>query len=105
MFSTQKAYNQIAQKQPYGFGATVNMHEVSYYLFHPFSPIPTDGGNGTVIGSDILNDTGSDIMTLSDFDVRNLGDLSHYTGYLRNITFSCANGSVDDASRAVVRVF
>jgi len=43
--------------------------------------IPGHGGDGTVYGITVLNDTGSDAMTVFTTDLLQLGNMQGYTGW------------------------
>ncbi|KAI4148192.1 MAG: hypothetical protein LQ340_005188 [Diploschistes diacapsis] len=53
------------------------------------------GGDGSTTNITMMNDTGSDIMTLLDTDLANLGNLDNYIGGTDIIPISSANGIVE----------
>lgn len=55
--------------------------------------IPFKGGDGTVHGITVMNDTGSSILSLFDIDMHQLGDLSQYTGYAPPVEVVTASGA------------
>jgi hypothetical protein len=83
-------FRQCAQKHAYGqrpFG--VNFHEVSIGPLHFLLQIrmllrltPALGGDGTVCGIIIMNDTGSDFLTFVTTDLPLLGNIQGYAGRL-----------------------
>jgi hypothetical protein len=98
-------FYQCAQKQAYGHGPVgVNFHEVSIGLSNAqylqfllqirmlLRLIPTLGGDGTVCGTIVMNDTGSDMLTLVTTDFLRLGNIQGYTGWLLPTGVTDASG-------------
>jgi len=55
--------------------------------------IPGFGGDGTVHGIIVLNDTGSDILTLDTTDLQQLGNIQGYLGWYAPTIVIDANGT------------
>lgn len=52
------------------------------------------GGDGTRHGINVLNDTGSDVLTIFNTDLMSLGNYEQYTCWLEYIYISGCNGDV-----------
>jgi hypothetical protein len=57
--------------------------------------LQSEGGDGTVKMITILNDTGSDRMTLFDIDLWALGDLSNYIGGTQYTTIGNSSAATE----------
>ncbi len=55
---------------------------------------PAFGGDGTIHGIVVVNDTGSDMLTLFDIDLSYLGNIQGYNGWLLPASILDANGVV-----------
>lgn len=66
--------------------------------------IPDQGGDGSVYGIITLNDTGSDILSLFDTDILNLGNFQGYNGWLGYTEIGYANGATNIYPRILVQV-
>jgi len=111
-------YAQNAQKHAYGHGPFgTDFHEVS---ISPFSNarslnfplqicmlvrlMPIHGGDGTVHRITVINDTGSNILTLFTTDLRQLGNIQGYNGWHRSTRTTDANGTVTVYRTILVQV-
>jgi hypothetical protein len=56
--------------------------------------IPGYGGDGTVHGIIVMNDTGSDMLTLFTTDLPRLGNIQGYTGWLAPMGVTEATGTI-----------
>ncbi|KIN06961.1 hypothetical protein OIDMADRAFT_174054 [Oidiodendron maius Zn] len=70
-------YHQMAQKHAYGHGPYPTSHEILARM----RLMLTEGGDGQWFYIQMMNDTGSDIMTFFDTDFAMLGDLTFYHPY------------------------
>ena len=53
------------------------------------------GGDGTVHGIIVMNNTGSDILTVFDTDLLLLGNIQGYIGWQGMVAVGNANGTID----------
>jgi hypothetical protein len=65
--------------------------------------IPQQGGDGTVHRVNVINDTGSSLLTLFDTDILQLGILEGYTGWRGEVTVRNASGTVNRYRRIRVQ--
>ena len=65
---------------------------------------PEFGGDGTIHGIIAMNDTGSDILTLFDTDLLQLGNIQQYIGWQLPISVIDANGGSAFFDRIFVQV-
>lgn len=65
---------------------------------------PEYGGDGTVQGLIVMNDIGSDVLTLFSTDLPFLGNIQMYTGWRGVIAISNANGTIDLCPEVIVEV-
>jgi len=65
---------------------------------------PERGGDGTVHGITVMNDTGSAILSLFDTDMLRLGRLEGYTGRAGQVEVRSANGTTNTYPRIHVQV-
>ena len=65
---------------------------------------PQRGGDGTVHGITVMNDTGSDILSLFNTDMPHLGNAQGYTGWLGQVAVRNANGTINSYRRIHVQV-
>ncbi len=66
--------------------------------------VPHLGGDGTVCGIVVMNDTGSDVLSLFHSDLQHLGNIQGYAGWLGHIPIACANGAINIYPRIRVEV-
>jgi hypothetical protein len=108
---------QRAQKHAYDHGPFgVNFHEVSISFLNSqylhfllqirmlLRLIPERGGDGTVYGIIVMNDTGSDILTLFTIDLPRLGNIQGYTGWHAPMSVIDANGNLTVFPTILVQV-
>ena len=65
---------------------------------------PQQGGDGTVHRIIVINDTGSNLLTLFDTDMSLLGNLQGYTGWRGDATVTNASGITNNYRRLRVQV-
>ncbi len=65
---------------------------------------PDLGGDGTRHGIHVVNDTGSDILSIFYADLQQLGNYQHYRGFLADALIGTANGSVERLHSLTVEV-
>lgn len=56
---------------------------------------PELGGDGTRHGISVLNDTGSDVLTIFNTDLMRLGNYEQYTGLLGYVYIGSCNGDIE----------
>lgn len=56
---------------------------------------PELGGDGTRHGINVLNDTGSDVLTIFNTDLTSLGNYEQYAGWLGYVFIGGCNGNVE----------
>jgi hypothetical protein len=109
---------EFAEKHAYGHGAFNTYHEVrnqapfwcSSSKFRLFQIrmlvrlIPQQGGDGTVHRINVINDTGSCLLTLFDTDISFLGNLQGYTGWRGDVTVRNASGTINRYRRLRVQI-
>lgn len=66
--------------------------------------LPEKGGDGTIHGITVMNDTGSSILTILDVDLPHLGDWTFYHGFAWNIEIADAAGPVESLKSLYVQV-
>jgi hypothetical protein len=66
--------------------------------------IPQQGGDGTVHRINVINDTGSSLLTLFDTDISLLGNLQWYTGWRGDVTVRNASGTINRYRRLRVQI-
>jgi hypothetical protein len=66
--------------------------------------LPEQGGDGTISGIIVMNDTGSDVLTLFNTDLAELGNIQAYAGWLGMAAISGANGAIDWCPMLAVQV-
>jgi hypothetical protein len=66
--------------------------------------MPHLGGDGTVCGIVVINDTGSDVLSLFHSDLQHLGNIQGYTGWLGDAAIACANGAISIYPRICVEI-
>ena len=66
--------------------------------------IPELGGDRTFCGIIVLNDTGSDILTLFTTDFPHLGNIQGYHGWLGDVGMRDANGTITFFPQIIVQV-
>ncbi|KAI4152914.1 MAG: hypothetical protein LQ340_002622 [Diploschistes diacapsis] len=79
---------QLAAKAAYGHGPYANSHE----LLASIRLALWAGGDGSTTNVTMMNDTGSDVMTLLDTDLMNLGNIDYYIGGRDLMSVSNASG-------------
>ncbi|KFY93683.1 hypothetical protein V498_04305, partial [Pseudogymnoascus sp. VKM F-4517 (FW-2822)] len=62
------------------------------------------GGDGTIWGIIVMNDSGSDALTIFDTDLLQLGGVGAYRGWCGIADISSANGAVDHCLLVMVEV-
>jgi hypothetical protein len=66
--------------------------------------MPIHGGDGTVHRITVINDTGSNILTLFTTDLQQLGNIQGYNGWRRSTRTTDANGTVTVYRTILVQV-
>ncbi|KFY15433.1 hypothetical protein V492_01986 [Pseudogymnoascus sp. VKM F-4246] len=93
---------QRAQKFAYGHGLFgPNGHELKMFV----RLIPGLGGDGTALGISVLNDTGSDALSIFNSDVLQLGaGIQAYGGQVGMVRIINANGAADTCMCMLVEI-
>jgi hypothetical protein len=66
--------------------------------------MPHRGGDGTVYGIIVMNNTGSDVLSLFYSDMQHLGNIQGYAGWQGAITIFCANDTINQYPKIEVEV-
>ena len=66
--------------------------------------VPSLGGDGTILGVSVIKATGSDMLTLFDTDLQQLGNIQEYTGWQLPTAIITANGVVTSFPTLLVQV-